>query len=136
MLVRPREHPFVDRTTTGLQFLVLDELHTYRGRQGADVALLIRRLRKRCGNPNLLCIGTSATMVSGTATTPHERREAVAEFAGKLFGVRVRPENILEETLQRITTFPALPPPEDLRQALHAPLPNTLEQMLRNPLAA
>ena len=25
----------------GLQFLVLDELHTYRGRQGADVALLV-----------------------------------------------------------------------------------------------
>lgn len=27
--------------------LVLDELHTYRGRQGADVALLVRRLRER-----------------------------------------------------------------------------------------
>jgi hypothetical protein len=26
----------------GLQFLVLDALHTYRGRQGADVALLLR----------------------------------------------------------------------------------------------
>jgi ATP-dependent helicase YprA (DUF1998 family) len=31
----------------GLEFLVLDELHTYRGRQGADVALLVRRLRER-----------------------------------------------------------------------------------------
>ncbi len=28
---------------SGLKFLVLDELHTYRGRQGADVALLVRR---------------------------------------------------------------------------------------------
>src|SRR5262245_9981820 len=28
----------------GLQFLVLDELHTYRGRQGADVAMLVRRV--------------------------------------------------------------------------------------------
>jgi len=27
----------------GLRFLVLDELHTYRGRQGADVALLVTR---------------------------------------------------------------------------------------------
>ena len=27
---------------------VLDELHTYRGRQGADVAILVRRLRDRC----------------------------------------------------------------------------------------
>ena len=31
----------------GVEFLVLDELHTYRGRQGADVALLVRRLRER-----------------------------------------------------------------------------------------
>ena len=31
----------------GLQFLVLDELHTYRGRQGADVAMLVRRRARR-----------------------------------------------------------------------------------------
>jgi ATP-dependent helicase YprA (DUF1998 family) len=97
MLVRPREHAFVDRTTTGLQFLVVDELHTYRGRQGADVALLIRRLRERCGNPHLLCIGTSATMVAGSATTPHERRQAVADFASKLFGVQVHRDHVIEE---------------------------------------
>lgn len=33
----------------GLEFLILDELHTYRGRQGADVAILVRRLRQRLG---------------------------------------------------------------------------------------
>ena len=37
----------IDRRVIGncadLGFLVLDELHTYRGRQGADVALLVRR---------------------------------------------------------------------------------------------
>jgi hypothetical protein len=31
----------------GLDFIVLDELHTYRGRQGADVAMLMRRVRDR-----------------------------------------------------------------------------------------
>jgi ATP-dependent helicase YprA (DUF1998 family) len=31
----------------GLDFLVLDELHTYRGRQGADVAMLVRRVKDR-----------------------------------------------------------------------------------------
>jgi len=35
-----------------LKFIVLDELHTYRGRQGADVAMLMRRLRARVGNPD------------------------------------------------------------------------------------
>jgi ATP-dependent helicase YprA (DUF1998 family) len=45
----------------GLRFLVLDELHTYRGRQGADVALLVRRVRERLAPERLQCIGTSAT---------------------------------------------------------------------------
>jgi DEAD/DEAH box helicase len=44
----------------GLRFLVLDELHTYRGRQGADVALLVRRVRERLSPEKLQCIGTSA----------------------------------------------------------------------------
>ena len=48
----------------GLRFLVLDELHTYRGRQGADVALLVRRVRERLQPERLLCIGTSATVAS------------------------------------------------------------------------
>ena len=67
----------------GLEFLVLDELHTYRGRQGADVALLVRRVRQRL-NADLICIGTSATMASeGTAA---ERNGTVAQVASKLFG--------------------------------------------------
>lgn len=41
----------LDRTVIanaeGLDYLVLDELHTYRGRQGADVAMLVRRVRDR-----------------------------------------------------------------------------------------
>ena len=47
----------------GLDFLVLDELHTYRGRQGADVAMLVRRVKDRLvTSRKLMCIGTSATM--------------------------------------------------------------------------
>ncbi|MBL8120945.1 MAG: HEAT repeat domain-containing protein, partial [Anaerolineae bacterium] len=34
------------RAAQGLRYLVFDELHTYRGRQGADIALLIRRCRQ------------------------------------------------------------------------------------------
>jgi ATP-dependent helicase YprA (DUF1998 family) len=49
----------------GLDFFVLDELHTYRGRQGADVAMLVRRLRERLApGKEVLCISTSATMTS------------------------------------------------------------------------
>jgi len=134
MLVRPEERRFVDRATTGLEFLVFDELHTYRGRQGADVALLIRRLRERCGNPDLLCIGTSATMASGRFMTAQERRQAVAKFASRIFGVEVEPEDVIEEQLHRITLRETLPSPDELRQALENPIPGTLEEMLENPL--
>lgn len=90
----------VIRNAKDLEFLVLDELHTYRGRQGADVALLVRRVREAL-NEKLLCIGTSATMA--TEGTADERNAIVANVAGRLFGGNVSPENIITETLQRVT---------------------------------
>jgi ATP-dependent helicase YprA (DUF1998 family) len=45
MLSRTHENKLVE--SPNLKFLILDELHTYRGRQGADVAILIRKLRQR-----------------------------------------------------------------------------------------
>ena len=52
------------RSAMELRFLVFDELHTYRGRQGADVAMLIRRCRDAFGSDRMRCVGTSATMGS------------------------------------------------------------------------
>ena len=90
----------VRQHAAGLRFLVLDELHTYRGRQGADVAMLIRRVRERF-NEHLLCIGTSATMASeGSAK---ERNAVVANIASRLFGVAVSADNIITETLEPVT---------------------------------
>lgn len=63
MLACPREHSSVIANAGNLSFLVLDELHTYRGRQGAGVAMLIRRLRGAIGAHQLQCVGTSATLV-------------------------------------------------------------------------
>jgi ATP-dependent helicase YprA (DUF1998 family) len=70
MLVRPEDQRFLDRVGGGLRFLVFDELHTYRGRQGADVAMLIRRLKERCAAPGLVHVGTSATMVANPHFSP------------------------------------------------------------------
>ena len=39
MLIRPQERALVGETTRELRFLTVDELHVYRGRQGADVAM-------------------------------------------------------------------------------------------------
>jgi len=85
----------------GLEFLVLDELHTYRGRQGADVAMLVRRLRQRLKADKLLCIGTSATM-SSTGTAEDQQR-TVAAVASKLFGTHIAETDVIDETLERTT---------------------------------
>src|SRR5690606_7748481 len=85
----------------GLDFLILDELHTYRGRQGADVALLVRRLRERLQAQNLVCIGTSATMSSADNLT--DRNKTVAAVASKLFGTQITEFDVIGETLERVT---------------------------------
>jgi len=86
----------------GLEFLILDELHTYRGRQGADVAVLVRRLRQRLCADSMTCIGTSATMSSTGKQV--DRNRVVAEVASKLFGATITEHDVIGETLERVTT--------------------------------
>ena len=83
LLTRSEDRELV-RAARGLRFLVFDELHTYRGRQGADVAMLIRRCRHAFGN-DVICVGTSATMASGGGSD--NRRLEVAKVSQSLFGV-------------------------------------------------
>jgi ATP-dependent helicase YprA (DUF1998 family) len=58
MLIRPAERTLIGLTTREIAFLVVDELHFYRGRQGADVSMLLRRVRQHAGRHDLVCIGT------------------------------------------------------------------------------
>ncbi len=58
MLMRPVERPIFDQTREWLKqnpaesfLIVLDEAHLYRGAAGAEVGLLLRRLRDRLGIP-------------------------------------------------------------------------------------
>jgi hypothetical protein len=96
LLTRLQERPIRDAIYDNLRYLVFDELHTYRGRQGSDVAMLIRRIRALCKN-GVTCIGTSATMVSGGSVEDQQRR--VAEVATTLFGKRFEPRQVVTETL-------------------------------------
>ncbi|MDD5367864.1 MAG: DEAD/DEAH box helicase [Anaerolineaceae bacterium] len=90
---------FEDRTLFAhpevLQFLVLDEVHTYSGKRGADVAALIRRLKQHTHTAGRLhCIGTSATVESGGKETA---AQAVSSFASTLFGEPFAAENVIAE---------------------------------------
>lgn len=104
ILTRPYEKKLV-QAAKNLQFLVFDELHTYRGRQGADVAMLIRRLRNAITDPghesSLQCVGTSATL-AGPGTFEEQQKE-VAQVASKLFGAEVMPHRVIVETLRKET---------------------------------
>ncbi len=103
ILTRPDERSALIKAAQGLQFLVLDELHTYRGRQGADVAMLVRRVREACGaDQSMQAIGTSATMSSGGMTEDQQRD--VSEVATRIFGTKVQPRHVITETLIRATT--------------------------------
>src|SRR5712671_3909654 len=55
ILTRPNEDKLI-RSAQNLEFIVLDEMHTYRGRQGADVAILLRRVRELIGNRQIRCV--------------------------------------------------------------------------------
>ncbi len=102
LLTRLRERPIRDGIYENLRFLVFDEFHTYRGRQGADIALLVRRIRACAAQP-VVCIGTSATMVSVGALT--DQHAEVAKVATKIFGKPFTPEQVVNETLTRSLSF-------------------------------
>jgi ATP-dependent helicase YprA (DUF1998 family) len=134
MLLRPAERKFTDAATANLEFIVLDELHTYRGRQGADVAMLLRRLRERSKNQKLLHIGTSATM--STEGSRDARRVEVAKVATKLFGSEVTPESMIDETLRRAIAAPAPTDGASLRIAVEQAIPTSNSGFVHHSLAA
>jgi len=139
ILTRPQERERLVSRAQGLRFLVLDELHTYRGRQGADVAMLVRRVRNTLNATNLQCIGTSATLSSAGGF--EDQQKDVAAVASKLFGDTVLPENIIGETLRRSTVemdFADSVPLQRLKERISAPETKlvTYNDLINDPLAS
>jgi len=84
LLVRPEDQRFFDgRTSEFWRFVVLDEIHVYDGAQGAEISMLLRRVKDRVltsERGRLTCIGTSATLGRGD-----EDRPLLIDFARQLF---------------------------------------------------
>ena len=97
LLIRPSDSPLFDN---GLgehwRFIVLDEAHLHRGAQGAEMGMLMRRLKERVkagGRINgFNCIATSATISSSRSD---DDRADVSEFAKALFGEPFSSEDII-----------------------------------------
>ncbi len=134
MLLRPQERPILNRTTSRLGFIVVDELHYYRGRQGADVAMLLRRLRAKSAR-DITFIGTSATLT--TSGSRAERREQIAQIGARIFGVKLGQDAVIEEKLQRIALSSVPRTQQELVEAVLSPTPPAEEASVRaHPLTA
>jgi DEAD/DEAH box helicase domain-containing protein len=95
-----------------LRYLVVDELHTFDGAQGADLALLIRRLKARLGTPggHLACVGSSATLGAG-----EDAARRLLAYASDLFGEAFDESAVIRED--------RLSPREHLKPVDYAELP-------------
>lgn len=94
LLVRPDDAKlWKDNNFHSLKFIVVDELHTFDGAQGTDLAVLLRRLKSRLFTPDnyLCCVGTSATMGS------KEHGEALRKYASDIFGENFDEKSIVTE---------------------------------------
>jgi ATP-dependent helicase YprA (DUF1998 family) len=87
MLMRPIERSIFEKTKYWLAenpkekfLIVIDEAHLYRGSSGAEVGLLLRRLRERLG------ISADRFQVI-CATASFENKQYAPQFAGQLTGV-------------------------------------------------
>ncbi len=101
LLLRPKDRKLWRHNEPGmLRYLVVDELHTFDGAQGTDLACLVRRLKDRlqCSD-ELACVGTSATV--------GDDLDALTNYASNVFDTRFHDDSVLKE--ERLTAVEFLP---------------------------
>ena len=118
LLLRPADTAFFDGPTgKHWRFVVLDEMHIYNGARGAEIAMLLRRVRDRVNESRrgqLLMVGTSATLGN------RDDAPRIAEYAADLFGERV--EHHSHDELRQDIVMPTLVPPPAPTQTWQAPV--------------
>ncbi|MCY3837222.1 MAG: DEAD/DEAH box helicase, partial [Gammaproteobacteria bacterium] len=101
LLTRPIDAPLWRHNVPGaLRYLVVDELHTFDGAQGTDLACLVRRLRTRLQvDDSLICVGTSAT-IGG-----QDDEDQILRYASNVFRQPFTPGALVGEVRQGIDEF-------------------------------
>ncbi|MCG2766883.1 MAG: DEAD/DEAH box helicase [Anaerolineae bacterium] len=124
-----------------MRFLVFDEVHTYTGGVGSEVACLIRRLKAVSGQAkdDIICIGTSATVQEAApeeSETWVDATEATRRFASRLFGIEEDDVVIVTEEFETATdtekTSNTPPVPEDVQGLLQKIFDDTKELHLQD----
>lgn len=105
LLLRPEDTSLFDGPTSDFwRFIALDEVHVYDGAQGAEIAMLLRRVRDRVNQSEkgkIRYIGTSATLGKGIQDYPK-----LAEFGEILFDERVESTDIIGATRHALAHGP------------------------------
>ncbi len=94
LLVRPKDADLWKwNQPETLKYIAVDELHTFDGAQGTDLACLLRRLKVRLNilPGHLCCIGTSATMGG------EESNGNIRNYAEDIFGEVFEEDSIVTE---------------------------------------
>jgi DEAD/DEAH box helicase domain-containing protein len=102
LMLRPKDRQlWAHNAPETLRYVVVDELHTFDGAQGTDLALLLRRLRARLkiDPKHLICAGTSATLGGSSDSAP------LREYARQVFGVPFEPDSVVTENRQSVGAF-------------------------------
>ena len=102
LLIRPRDRSlWKNNEPEILRYLVVDELHTFDGAQGTDLACLLRRLNARLETPKdqLVCIGTSATLGS------KDEKTSLIEYAKQIFNSNFDSDCVVGERRQSMSDF-------------------------------
>ena len=100
LLVRPKDVAlWKDNSPDTLKYIAVDELHTFDGAQGTDLACLLRRLKSRLfiQAGYLCCIGTSATMGDKASA------KNILTYAKEIFGEKFEEDAVITE--DRLSAF-------------------------------
>jgi len=101
LLIRQDDQPlWVENQPDTLRYLVVDELHTFDGAQGSDLACLIRRVKARVKAPkgHLCCVGTSATLGGD------DGKADMVKFAELIFGEEFPGDAVVMETRKTLSS--------------------------------
>ena len=134
-----------------LKYIVVDEIHYFRGTKGANLSLLLRRLRTLC-KVSLVQVGASGTLRHGGGYFLDSEEERIKQFAQRIFGQEAVTQHgfqLIEPMFQREQQkeLDALPDTEDIigesflreldgkkAQELYKQLAKSLHEEKREPL--
>jgi len=121
MLVRDKDASIIAKSQGTLEYIVLDEAHTYVGSQAAELALLLRRVVHAFGvsAENVRLIATSATIADGDGD---EGREQLRRYIANLANISIEQVEVIEGRRQP-------PPLEGCHTETHESMPS-LDELL------